>query len=86
MSNTDAVESHDSLINKDDTRQYWNGVDADVNGMLGGVPSLHGFSSISKIDLQGSRNFLAKLGIGVKNGQRRVSSALEAGAGFVLSN
>lgn len=50
-------------------------VDADVNGMLGGFPY------ISRIDLQGSRNFLAKLGIGTKQGLQTVGAALEGGAG-----
>jgi len=63
------------------SREYWEGVSADTDGMLGGVPSLAGFSHVSKVDLQGSRSFLAKLGIGEKNGRRRVSSALEGGAG-----
>jgi len=61
--------------------KYWEGVDADINGMLGGVPSVAGFSHIHKVDLQGSRSFLAKLGIGKKNGRRRVATALEGGAG-----
>jgi protein N-terminal methyltransferase len=65
----------DSLISKDDGRRYWEGIDATVNGMLGGIPS------VSRVDLQGSRNFLAKLGIGVKPGQRVVANALEGGAG-----
>lgn len=51
------------------------GVDADVNGMLGGFPY------VSRVDLQGSRNFLAKFGIGTKDGQRTVAAALEGGAG-----
>lgn len=50
-------------------------VDADVNGMLGGFPY------VSKVDLQSSRNFLAKFGIGTKEGQRIVNAALEGGAG-----
>lgn len=50
-------------------------VDADVNGMLGGFPY------VSRVDLQGSRNFLAKFGIGTKDGQRTVVTALEGGAG-----
>lgn len=50
-------------------------VDADVNGMLGGFPY------VSRVDLQGSRNFLAKFGIGTKDGQRTVAAALEGGAG-----
>ena len=69
------ASSADSKISKDDGREYWQGIDADVNGMLGGFPY------ISKVDLQGSRNFLAKLGIGTKDGQHTVGSALEGGAG-----
>jgi protein N-terminal methyltransferase len=72
----------DSLISKDDGLQYWESVDADDNGMLGGIPEVEGYSSISKIDLQGSRSFLAKLGIGSKNGRRGVMHALEGGAGI----
>lgn len=74
----------DSLISKDDGLQYWESVDADDNGMLGGIPLVEGFSTISKVDLQGSRSFLAKLGIGSKNGRRGVAYALEGGAGCVL--
>ncbi|TDZ65003.1 Alpha N-terminal protein methyltransferase 1 [Colletotrichum trifolii] len=66
----------DAKISASDGRSYWQGVDADVNGMLGGFPY------ISKVDLQGSRNFLAKLGIGSKSGLRIVSRALEGGAGI----
>ncbi len=71
----------DAFIKKEDGRRYWDGVDADVNGMLGGIPSIDGFSNISKIDLQASRSFLAKLGIGHKNGRVKVVNALEGGAG-----
>ncbi|KAK4105135.1 hypothetical protein N658DRAFT_418436 [Parathielavia hyrcaniae] len=66
----------DSLISKDHSRKYWEGVDATVNGMLGGIPH------VTRVDLRGSRNFLAKLGIGTKPGQRVVESALEGGAGI----
>lgn len=66
-------------------RQYWEKAGADIDGMLGGVPGVGGFSSVSRIDLQGSRTFLARLGIGVKNGRRAVASALEGGAGYVHS-
>jgi protein N-terminal methyltransferase len=52
-----------------------------MEGMLGGIPSVPGFSHVSKVDLQGSRGFLAKLGIGKKNGRRTVAKALEGGAG-----
>ncbi|KAK0648694.1 alpha-N-methyltransferase NTM1 [Cercophora newfieldiana] len=63
-------------------REYWEGVDADVDGMLGGIPSMVGFSHVSKVDLQGSRSFLAKLGIGKKNGRHVAANALEGGAGI----
>ncbi|GAO18702.1 uncharacterized protein UV8b_00038 [Ustilaginoidea virens] len=62
--------------------QYWNDIAADENGMLGGLPSQPGFESISRIDLQGSRTFLARLGIGTKHDRNRVGSALDAGAGI----
>lgn len=61
--------------------QYWEGISADDNGMLGGIPAVAGFSQISKVDLQGSRNFLAKLGVGAKPGLRVVDDAVEGGAG-----
>lgn len=54
---------------------FFSDVDADVNGMLGGFPY------VSRIDLQGSRNFLAKFGVGTKPGLKTVGSALEGGAG-----
>lgn len=78
----DNEPSHDSVdarISRDDGRRYWEGVDATVNGMLGGIPH------VSRVELRGSRNFLAKLGIGSKPGQRIAASALEGGAGSVPS-
>ena len=45
----------DSYISPHASLTYWNAIPADVNGMLGGFPQ------ISRIDLQGSRTFLAKL-------------------------
>jgi hypothetical protein len=68
----------DASINTEDGLRYWEGIQPDDNGMLGG------FAYISKVDLQGSRNFLAKLGIGrAGKGLRSVESALEGGAGYV---
>jgi protein N-terminal methyltransferase len=58
-----AASAPDSLINHDDAKAYWSTIDPDVNGMLGGFPH------ISRVDLQGSKNFLAKLGVGGR--QRR---------------
>lgn len=69
----------DSKISTEDGRQYWENIDADVNGMLGGFPY------ISKVDLVGSRAFLAKLGFGRKAGLKTVERALEGGAGLVTS-
>ncbi|KAH7302863.1 alpha-N-methyltransferase NTM1 [Stachybotrys elegans] len=74
--------SPSGLIDSRAGRQYWENANADVNGMLGGVPGVGGFSSVSRIDLQGSRTFLAKLGIGVRSGRRPVINALEGGAGI----
>lgn len=65
----------DSQISRDSGLKYWEGVDASVSGMLGGLPY------VSRVDIRGSRNFLAKLGIGQKPGQRVAASALEGGAG-----
>ncbi|KAG6199897.1 hypothetical protein E4U50_007256 [Claviceps purpurea] len=62
--------------------KYWNNISADEDGMLGGVPSWEGFESISRIDLQGSRTFLARLGIGTQRGRRCVKSVVDAGAGI----
>ncbi len=75
----------DALISGDDGRKYWAGVNADVSGMLGGTPEM-GLPFLSRVDMQGSRNFLAKLKIGTKAGQRTVDSALEGGAGYVNSS
>ena len=66
----------DNLISQEAGLEYWEGIDADVNGMLGGFPY------VSKVDLQGSRNFLAKLGIGTKEGLKTVPNCLEGGAGW----
>lgn len=64
----------DSNINHKDALTYWEGIDADVNGMLGGFPY------ISKVDLQGSKNFLAKLGVGGKS-ERKLGRVVDCGAG-----
>ena len=64
----------DAQINHQDALDYWQAIDADVNGMLGGFPY------ISKVDLQGSKNFLVKLGIGGKT-EKKVERAVDCGAG-----
>ncbi|KAH6640996.1 alpha-N-methyltransferase NTM1 [Chaetomium tenue] len=75
-SNDSKNENVDSLINRDDGRKYWEDTDATVHGMLGGHPH------VSRVELRGSRNFLAKIGIGSKPGQRVAINALEGGAGI----
>lgn len=79
------IDPPDSFISKEDGLSYWQGVNADIDGMLGGIPSIKGFSGILRSDLQGSRTFLAKLGIGAKQGRQKLSSALEGGAGLVVN-
>lgn len=71
------------LIDKEQSIRYWEDANADDDGMLGGVSSVAGFSSTSKVDIQGSRGFLAKLGIGRASNRRTVECALEGGAGCV---
>ena len=83
MAGQDGAVAPDTLINRDDGRKYWGDLAADEDAMLGGIPSVEGFANISRIDLQGSRTFLARFGIGNKQCQRTVSSALEGGAGYV---
>ncbi|KAL7936461.1 alpha-N-methyltransferase NTM1 [Trichoderma chlorosporum] len=82
MSDPNALIPPDSFINKENGIKYWEAASADVNGMLGGVPAVQGFYIVLRMDLQGSRTFLAKLGIGIKNGRHKVASALEGGAGI----
>jgi protein N-terminal methyltransferase len=74
----------DASINHQDAIQYWESASADADSMLGGISSISRFSHVSKIDLQGSRSFLAKLGIGTKNGRRPVVNILEGGAGYAF--
>ncbi|KAM0483100.1 hypothetical protein ACHAPX_002545 [Trichoderma viride] len=75
-------DAPDSFISKEDGLNYWEGVNADIDGMLGGIPSVKGFSGILRSDLQGSRTFLARLGIGAKQGRQKLATALEGGAGI----
>ncbi|KAL2686998.1 hypothetical protein Neosp_004547 [[Neocosmospora] mangrovei] len=80
MSTPDNAQPPDSLIQTDKGKQYWEGIDASVDGMLGGVLTV--MPPVSRIDLQGSRTFLARLGIGIKSGRSKVPRALEGGAGI----
>ncbi|RSL61702.1 hypothetical protein CEP54_006045 [Fusarium duplospermum] len=80
MSEPNNSQPPDSLIQTDKGKQYWEGIDASVDGMLGGVLTV--MPPVSRIDLQGSRTFLARLGIGIKSGRSKVPRALEGGAGI----
>jgi protein N-terminal methyltransferase len=52
---TPEAKRPDASIDVGQSLEYWNSVSPDVNGMLGGFPQT------SRIDLQGSSNFLTKL-------------------------
>ena len=49
------ASSPDTKISTSDSLAYWNNIPTTVDGMLGGYPQ------ISRADLKGSANFLAKL-------------------------
>ncbi len=66
----------DAQINHSDAKAYWGDVPADIQGMLGGYPQ------VSRVDLQGSRAFLAKLGISTKS----KSNSGEVGGSIGSSN
>ena len=53
--NEDPNSAPDASISHSDALAYWTSVPATVNAMLGGYPQ------VSRVDLQGSANFLAKL-------------------------
>lgn len=61
----------DASINVDHSLEYWNSVSSDVNGMLGGYPQT------SRIDLQGSSNFLTKLRRGKSQASKQPLPPLE---------
>ncbi|EFR01952.1 DUF858 domain-containing protein [Nannizzia gypsea CBS 118893] len=69
----------DCLIRKDDGRQFWEDKDGNEDEMIAAAEVQPG---MSEVDLQGSREFLAKLGIGSDPDLRTVNSALEGGAGI----
>lgn len=70
----------DASINVTHSLDYWNSVSSDVNGMLGGYPQT------SRIDLQGSSNFLTKLRRGraqaTKQPLPRLERVADCGAGI----
>ncbi|CAI7661656.1 unnamed protein product [Penicillium crustosum] len=64
---TDSKTTADSQINHAESLKYWNSVPATTASMLGEFPS------VSRIDLQGSKTFLAKI--------RRLIPGVDCGAG-----
>ena len=72
------------LVDQTAAKAYWQDVSATVDGMLGGISSTPGYTHITKVDIQSSRNFLAKLGFGTRPGLRKAEVALEGGAGYVF--
>ena len=66
----------DASISATAALEYWSNVSADNEGMLGGYPE------ISRIDLQGSRNFLSKLKRSAKLPVTKpLARAVDCGAG-----
>lgn len=68
---TPEAERPDASIDVAHSLEYWNNVSPDVNGMLGGFPQT------SRIDLQGSSNFLTKLRRGKAQGSKEPLPPLE---------
>ncbi|KAF2192245.1 hypothetical protein K469DRAFT_730857 [Zopfia rhizophila CBS 207.26] len=70
----------DSSINQSQALEYWNSIPSDVNSMLGGYPQT------SRIDLQGSSNFLTKLRRGRQRNSKEalppLSRVADCGAGI----
>lgn len=68
----------DAAINQIAALEYWSAQTADVKGVLGGYPQ------VSRIDLQGSANFFAKLRMRSKDytATRRLGRAVDCGAGI----
>ncbi|TQS39401.1 hypothetical protein Golomagni_00077 [Golovinomyces magnicellulatus] len=64
----------DAKISKKHAREYWQGINADNEGMLGG------FAYISEIDLKGSRRFLNSLDVG--EDYTKLKRAVDCGAGY----
>lgn len=73
-----ASTTPDSQINHKAAVDYWASTEASVNGMLGGYPQ------VSRIDLQQSANFLAKLRRGSSTHQpsQKLKRVVDCGAGI----
>ncbi|QDS68125.1 hypothetical protein FKW77_010247 [Venturia effusa] len=72
------LEPADSAIDHKAALEYWSSVTADNDGVLGGYPQ------VSRIDLQSSSNFLAKLRRkSTRHGPgKRLTRAVDCGAGI----
>jgi protein N-terminal methyltransferase len=68
---SDEPDRPDASINVAHSLDYWNRVSSDNNGMLGGYPQT------SRIDLQGSSNFLTKLRRGKAQASKQPLPPLE---------
>ncbi|PWW80681.1 hypothetical protein C7212DRAFT_349710 [Tuber magnatum] len=66
----------DALVDAQKSLEYWNTVDATPNGMLGG------YESVSRIDLVGSRTFVAKLKLPVAHATSARPRVADCGAGI----
>jgi protein N-terminal methyltransferase len=68
----------DTAINQKAAIQYWSNITADVDGVLGGYPQ------VSRVDLQGNSNFLAKLRRKSKvySERRKLDHVVDCGAGI----
>ncbi|OQO12687.1 hypothetical protein B0A48_02150 [Cryoendolithus antarcticus] len=69
----------DSQISVPQALAYWSSIPPTVSGVLGGFPQ------VSRIDLQGSRNFLAKLrrsSTPAAASKKKLTRALDCGAGI----
>lgn len=78
ISFTSPTAAPDSLINPAAAIAYWSSTSPTVSGVLGGFPQ------VSRIDLQGSSNFLAKLRRGSKHFpfEKKFRRAVDCGAGI----
>jgi protein N-terminal methyltransferase len=79
MADIDAVGvAPDAQIDHSAAIEYWAGISADVDGMLGGFPH------VSRVDLQGSRALMAKLGVLApkeEGGAKPLRRVVDCGAG-----
>lgn len=66
----------DSQISHHDALVYWNSIEPNVDGMLGGLPQVH------KVDVQGSTAFLAKLRRKDTASLRPLTRVVDCGAGI----